>query len=274
LNQGAGSGDVGAVHNDCNALFNSAAVSIIERSMKDWTGLLFRLEDSSLCKMRWERSNQVLLNPNQGSLTASALLSWKGNFEHFLPPNFAQKPADYAEIIQNAKKTPLVVANTSEPNFKGKVVVVTGAASGLGRCYATAFAKRDALVVANDIADLSPLLEEITSIGAKAVGCQASCEDGTQVINAALSAFGRIDILINNAGFLRDKSFQNMSEEQWDAVIRNHLNGTYQMTKAAWPHFVQQGKGVIVNTASTSGMFGHFGQANYSTAVSLKPKTT
>ena len=92
-------------------------------------------------------------------------------------------------------------------------------------------------------------------------------EDAQKVADAAFGAYGRVDILINNAGFLRDKAFVNMDEQAWKDVLDVHLNGMYQMTKAVWPHFVRQGGGSIVNTASTSGLYGVFGQANYSTAV-------
>lgn len=87
------------------------------------------------------------------------------------------------------------------------------------------------------------------------------------MVKAAIDAFGRIDIVINNAGILRDKAFANMDEQQWDQVIAVHLRGTYKVTKAAWPYFLKQKYGRIVNTTSTSGIYGNFGQANYATAV-------
>ena len=112
-------------------------------------------------------------------------------------------------------------------------------------------------------------MREIESSGGKAIGVQASCEDSNKIVDATLAAFGQINILINNAGFLRDKAFVNMDEATWDAVLRVHVNGTYQMTRAVWPHLIRQRGGSIVNTSSTSGIYGVFGQANYSTAVSL-----
>jgi multifunctional beta-oxidation protein len=87
-------------------------------------------------------------------------------------------------------------------------------------------------------------------------------------VKAAIDAFGRIDIVINNAGILRDKAFHNMDESLWDPVLNVHTRGTYKVTKAAWPYMLKQKYGRIVNTTSTSGIYGNFGQANYSAAVS------
>ena len=138
----------------------------------------------------------------------------------------------------------------------------------MGRCYATAFAKLGASVVVNDLSDPAPVVNDIKSAGGTAVGCRASVsEDAVKIVDAALQAFGHVDIMVNNAGFLRDKSFNNMEEAQWKAVLDVHLTGTYQMTKAVWPHFVRQSRGSIVNTSSTSGIYGFFGQANYAAAV-------
>ena len=122
-------------------------------------------------------------------------------------------------------------------------------------------------MVVNDRSDPSSVVQEISSFGGKAVSCIAGCEEGEKIVNTALQSFGRVDILVNNAGILRDKAFVNMNEATWDSVLDVHFHGTYQMTKAVWPHFIKQGEGSIVNTSSTSGIYGSFGQANYSTAV-------
>ena len=111
-------------------------------------------------------------------------------------------------------------------------------------------------------------MQEIQKNGGKAIGNKASAEDGDFVVKSAIDAFGRIDIIVNNAGILRDKSFANMEDKDWDQVIAVHLRGTYKVTKAAWPFFLKQKYGRIVNTTSTSGIYGNFGQANYSAAVS------
>jgi multifunctional beta-oxidation protein len=111
-------------------------------------------------------------------------------------------------------------------------------------------------------------VDEIRSNGGKAAPITASVERGEHIVQQALKIFGRIDILVNNAGFVRDKSFANMDDTLWRTIMDVHLEGTYRMTKAVWPHFVRQQHGSIINTTSTSGIYGNFGQANYSAAVS------
>lgn len=116
--------------------------------------------------------------------------------------------------------------------------------------------------------DPDTVVQEIRKSGGKAVGVKASAEDGDAVVKAAIDAYGRIDIVINNAGILRDKAFGNMDDKLWDQVLSVHLRGTYKVTKAAWPYFLKQKYGRVVNTTSTSGIYGNFGQANYAAAVS------
>jgi NADP-dependent 3-hydroxy acid dehydrogenase YdfG len=140
--------------------------------------------------------------------------------------------------------------------------------SSIGRCYCLAFAKYGASVVVNDLMNPDDVVQEIQKNGGKAVGVKASAEDGDAVVKAAIDAYGRIDIVINNAGILRDKAFTNMDDKMWDQVIAVHLRGTYKVTKAAWPYFLKQKYGRVVNTTSTSGIYGNFGQANYAAAVS------
>ena len=140
--------------------------------------------------------------------------------------------------------------------------------SRLGRAYALLFAKHGASVVVNDLINPDDVVQEIQKTGGKAVGNKASAEDGDFVVKSAIDAFGRIDIVVNNAGILRDKSFANMEDKDWDQVIAVHLRGTYKVTKAAWPYFLKQKYGRIVNTTSTSGIYGNFGQSNYAAAVS------
>jgi multifunctional beta-oxidation protein len=139
----------------------------------------------------------------------------------------------------------------------------------IGRAYCLAFAKYGATVVVNDLANPDDVVQEIQKAGGKAIGVKASAEDGDAVVKAAIDAYGRIDIIINNAGILRDKAFTNMDDKQWDQVIAVHLRGTYKVSKAAWPYMLKQKYGRIVNTTSTSGIYGNFGQANYAAAVSI-----
>lgn len=162
--------------------------------------------------------------------------------------------------------------------FDGRVAVVTGAGGGLGRSYALLLSSLGAKVVVNDLggsltggqqgssrpADL--VVDEIRKNGGVAVPNYDSVEHGDRIIATAIQNFGRIDVLINNAGILRDRSLTNMSAEDWDLIMTVHLKGSFLCTKAAWPHMQKQRYGRIVNTASAAGLYGNFGQANYSSA--------
>uniref|UniRef100_A0AC35U5E0 SCP2 domain-containing protein n=1 Tax=Rhabditophanes sp. KR3021 TaxID=114890 RepID=A0AC35U5E0_9BILA len=161
--------------------------------------------------------------------------------------------------------------------FDGKVVIVTGAGGGLGRTYALEFAKRGAKVVVNDLGgnahgtDASTsmadqVVKEIIARGGIAVANYDSVELGEKVVKTAIDNFGRVDIIINNAGILRDKAFGNITELDWDLIQKVHLKGAYAVTKAAWPYMKKQNYGRIVVTSSNSGVYGNFGQANYSAA--------
>ena len=136
----------------------------------------------------------------------------------------------------------------------------------LGRIYCLQFAKYGAKIVVNDLVNPDDVVQEIQKLGGEAVGVKASAEDGETVVKAAIDAYGRIDIIVNNAGILRDKAFNNMEDSQFDQVLNVHLRGTYKVTKAAWPYMLKQKYGRIVNTTSTSGIYGNFGQANYAAA--------
>lgn len=128
------------------------------------------------------------------------------------------------------------------------------------------FAKLGASVVVNDVMNPDTTVEEIKKLGGKAVGSKHDVQDGNSIVDTAVKAFGTVHIVINNAGILRDKSFTAMTDEQWEQVMAVHLSGTYKVTKAAWPYFLKQKYGRVVNTTSTSGIYGNFGQANYATA--------
>jgi NAD(P)-dependent dehydrogenase (short-subunit alcohol dehydrogenase family) len=162
----------------------------------------------------------------------------------------------------------------------GKVVAVTGAGGGIGRDLALACAAAGASVVVNDIGasltgeglDGGPaqqVVGEIVAAGGRAVANTDNVADpkgGEGIIGSALSAFGRIDGVINNAGILRDRFFHKMSEVEFDAVVKVHLYGSYHVARAAANHFKEQGSGSYVFMTSTSGLVGNFGQANYSAA--------
>lgn len=123
-------------------------------------------------------------------------------------------------------------------------------------------------MVINDVANPDDTVQAILSRGGRAVGQKSSVEEGHRVVQKAIDAFGRIDILINNAGIVRDKSLLNMDDNAWEQVMAVHLRGSYATIRAAWPYMLKQGYGRIVNTTSISGLYGNFGQVNYSAAVS------
>ncbi len=163
----------------------------------------------------------------------------------------------------------------------GKVVIVTGAGGGIGRAYALLFAREGAKVVVNDFggardgagSDTSPasrVVDEVRLAGGAAVANHASvatADGASSIVKTAVEAFGRADVLVNNAGILRDKTFLKMDEAMWDTVVAVHLKGTFLCSHAFAKQVVAQGGGGrIVNTTSVSGMLGNFGQANYAAA--------
>jgi len=165
-------------------------------------------------------------------------------------------------------------------DFAGDVVAVTGAGNGIGREHALLLARLGARVVVNDTgvsltgesAGDSPgeaVVREILAAGGQAVAdthSVATADGAEGIIQTALTAFGAIHAVVNNAGILRDRSFAKMTEDDFDAVIVVHLKGAFLVSKAAWPHFREQSYGRIVVTTSGAGLYGNFGQANYSAA--------
>jgi 3-hydroxyacyl-CoA dehydrogenase/3a,7a,12a-trihydroxy-5b-cholest-24-enoyl-CoA hydratase len=166
----------------------------------------------------------------------------------------------------------------TEPlRFDNKVVVITGGGSGLGREYAIEFAKRGAKIVLNDFggsvtgvgnsnrsADLT--VKELKSLGAEAVANYDSVCEGEKIIQTAIKTFGRVDVVINNAGILKEVWFHKMKPEEWEQVISVHLNGSFSVCKAAWKFMKMQKYGRIINTTSGTGLYGNVGQGNYTTA--------
>lgn len=162
-------------------------------------------------------------------------------------------------------------------DYTGKTVIVTGSGGGLGRCHALEFARRGANVVVNDLGGsvdgaggsseaADKVVAEITAAGGKAIANGSSVTDDAGVakmVADTMAAFGRVDVLVNNAGILRDKSFAKMTIEEFQLVLDIHLMGTVKPTKAVFPIMKEQGYGRIMVTSSSSGLFGNFGQANY-----------
>jgi NAD(P)-dependent dehydrogenase (short-subunit alcohol dehydrogenase family) len=167
-----------------------------------------------------------------------------------------------------------------ELRFDGRTAIVTGAGGGLGSAYATLLASRGANVVVNDLGGslngvggdesaAQKVVDAITAAGGVAVpdyNSVATSEGGAAMVQTALDAFGSIDIVVNNAGILRDKTLHNLEEADFDAVIAVHLKGGYNVTRPAYLKMREQGYGRIVMTSSVAGLYGNFGQTNYSAA--------
>jgi NAD(P)-dependent dehydrogenase (short-subunit alcohol dehydrogenase family) len=165
-------------------------------------------------------------------------------------------------------------------NFEGQVAIVTGAGGGLGKQHALELGRRGAKVVVNDLGGsvdgsggsasaAEQVAQEIRDSGGTAMSNDASVTDLEAVqamVDETVATWGRIDVLVNNAGILRDKTFSKLELENWHAVIDVHLTGSLNATKCVWPIMVEQKYGRIVMTTSTSGLFGNFGQANYGAA--------
>jgi NAD(P)-dependent dehydrogenase (short-subunit alcohol dehydrogenase family) len=168
----------------------------------------------------------------------------------------------------------------SELRFDERVAIITGAGNGLGKAHALELARRGAMVVVNDLGgavdgagtDTSAaqlVVDEITAAGGIAVANTDSVTDGAaakSMVESAIAEFGRLDIVVNNAGILRDKAFHNQTPESWQAVLDVHLTGAFNVTLPAFQHMREQGYGRIVMTSSPAGLYGNFGQTNYSTA--------
>jgi NAD(P)-dependent dehydrogenase (short-subunit alcohol dehydrogenase family) len=164
--------------------------------------------------------------------------------------------------------------------FDGKVAIITGAGGGLGRSHALELAKRGALIVVNDLGGsvdgtggshtaAQQVVDEIKAAGGEAVASYdsvATPEGGKAIVQTAIDTFSRVDIVINNAGILRDKAFHNMEPDLLNPVLDVHLKGAFYVTQPAWVHMREQGYGRIVNTSSGAGVFGNFGQTNYGAA--------
>ena len=184
-------------------------------------------------------------------------------------PSFPRRVTDldYLELLERSKSA---ASNEQggEVNFNGQTVLVTGAGAGLGRAHALLFGRLGANVVVNDFSEknANAVVDEIKGAGGKAAAAVGSVEDGDKLVQDAVNAFGGLHVVVNNAGVLRDKSFAGASPQDWQLVLNVHLRGTYKVCKAAWPIFQKQKYGRIVNTTSSVGIYGNFGQANYSTA--------
>lgn len=191
------------------------------------------------------------------------------------------KTRGFVNYFWKAMPAPGAAEMMNRISFAGRVAVITGAGAGLGRAYALELARRGAKIVVNDLgctrdgagiesgSAAQRVVDEIRAIGGEAVANTDSVttpEGGQRIVQAAIDAFGRVDILIANAGILRDKSFVNMEPENWYAVQDVHLNGAYHVVRPAFAAMKEQGFGRIILTSSSAGLYGNFGQTNYSSA--------
>ncbi|KAJ2520940.1 hypothetical protein H4217_001715 [Coemansia sp. RSA 1939] len=241
-------------------------------------GGLFEIGAGTVTAHRWEATQGAVFKPD-ASFTPGAVKARFGEIDEFNSDSVyypaSMKDNDWLGKLQEAQQ---LSANRAgdDLRFDGKVVLVTGAGNGLGRAYALMFGRAGARVVVNDLAVVEKdgrkqraadlVVAEIKAAGGEAAANYDSVEDGDKLVQTAIDSFGRIDVVINNAGILRDKSFAKVTPQDWDLVYRVHLRGTYKVSKAAWPHFVKQKSGVIINTNSSVGIFGNFGQTNYAAA--------
>ncbi|KAG5663024.1 hypothetical protein KAF25_000960 [Fusarium avenaceum] len=237
---------------------------LVHKNNTEETGGIFEVGGGHVAKLRWERSSGLLLKANSSYTPGAIIKNWNKVVD-YSNPQYPTGPNDFLTLLEDSMK--MGPSEQGEKlDFTGRVALVTGGGAGIGRIYALAFAKHGASVVVNDLADPEGVVGEIKKLGGKVVGVKASAEDGEKVVKAAIDAFGRVDIVVNNAGILRDKAFSNMNDDLWDPVLNVHLRGTYKVTKAAWPYFLKQKYGRVLNTTSTSGIYGNFGQANYAAA--------
>ncbi|KAF8899950.1 multifunctional beta-oxidation protein [Gymnopilus junonius] len=235
----------------------------------DASGKVFELGAGFIAEIRWERSHGAIFKTDS-SFTPSAVKAKWAEVTDFSKPDYPNAVTDVDSVgkLEAAKKLPSNPQVSPAVRFDGQTVIITGAGAGLGRAYAHMYGRLGANVVVNDVSQkgANAVVDEVTKAGGKAVAAVCSVEDADKIVQIALEKFGGVHVLIANAGILRDKSFLSMTEEEWDLVLAVHLRGTYKCAKAVWPIFQKQKYGRIVTTCSQVGIYGNFGQANYSTA--------
>ncbi|TID25540.1 hypothetical protein CANINC_002930 [Pichia inconspicua] len=232
------------------------------------TGSIYEVAAGLFAQIKWQRSGGLYLNPSNDTLTPEAILTKFDDIYNFNEFEYPIMLKDYNKVWEiTSKLKPNDQGNTKIKSLRGKVVIITGAGNGLGKSHAMWFAKYGAKVVVNDFNDPSPVVEEIKRAGGEAVGSKHDVYSQAQdIVKTAIDSFGTVDILINNAGILRDRSFIKMTQKEWDQVIQIHVLATFRLCKLVWPIFAEKKSGWIINTTSTSGIYGNFGQANYASA--------
>ncbi|CAR26095.1 ZYRO0B01716p [Zygosaccharomyces rouxii] len=242
------------------------------------TNSIFEVAGGWYGQVRWERSSGQIFNPNEETFTPESILNKWSSVNDFAdkPFNKTQHPiqlSDYNDLITKGKRLPHdnPQGSIKITSLKGKVVIVTGSGGGLGGTHSNWFARYGAKLVINDIKDPHSVVKELNDkygSGTAIADTHNIITEAPQIVENAIKNFGRVDVLVNNAGILRDRSFKKMTEDEWFAVLQVHLFATYSMCKAVWSVFVKQKSGYIINVTSTSGIYGNFGQANYAAAKS------
>lgn len=250
-------------------------VLYLSSDANDLNGQIFEVAAGFFSQIRWERSGGILFKPDE-TYTAEAVAK---RFDEIMDFDDSKKPEllknqhpfmlnNYQDLIAAAKQLPSNdLSGAPTVTLKDRVVLITGAGAGLGRDYALWFAKYGAKVVVNDFKDPNNVVAEIKKAGGEAHPDKHDvARDSKAIIDNVINKYGKIDILVNNAGILRDRSFAKMSDDEWNLVQQVHLMGTFNLTRLAWPHFIEQNYGRVVNITSTSGIYGNFGQANYASS--------
>lgn len=249
-------------------LITPFVVNLCHENCKD-NGGLFEVAGGYAAKLRWQRAQGAYLSVSGDVSPGQAAAIFKDACDF-------SKTNEYSDTIQDVnwvRHAEIATKQPARPNapnlrFEGRVAIVTGSGGGLGRAYALHFAKYGAKVLINDLnkAAADKVVQEIKAAGGSAIANYSSVLEADSLVRQAMEAWGRIDILINNAGIIRDKSFAKMSEQEWNIVLQIHLDATFRMTRAVWPIMQKQKYGRIVNTSSAVGLYGNFGQPNYSAA--------
>jgi multifunctional beta-oxidation protein len=203
---------------------------LVHKSNIRENGSIFEAAAGHFSKIRWQRSEGLQLRPDE-TLTPDALLKhWSKIADFSKNSEAATNVANSMDQLQRGLELPKNTPGESL-DFSGKVVLVTGGGEGLGRAYAHLFARLGAKVAVNDVVGAETVANDINARGADAIAISTSVEKGDEVVKAVIDKFKRIDIIVNNAGILRDKAFTNMSDDLWFPVINVHLRGIYKITK-------------------------------------------
>lgn len=246
------------------------AVFLCSAANEEVNGQLFESGAGFVAALRRQRSRGVVFKTDETFTPAAVREKVDEILDFDNEPEYPERVTDanHMDFLERAKAAKPNDQGEGAVKFDGQTVLVTGAGAGLGRAYSLLFGKNGANVVVNDFSEKAAqaVVDEIKKAGGKAAPAIGSVEDGDKIVQAAVDAFGGLHAIINNAGILRDKSFASLDDKGWHDVVNVHLRGTYKICKAAWPIFLKQKYGRIVNTTSAVGIYGNFGQANYSTA--------